>query len=229
MKRVSLAMLAAVFLAATAASTAMAAAYVEVTLAPMSRSHRPPPLGKRQGWLTISNRDWRSYTVVVTGKDKIYIYRDNAPRRGGVTVPSGTSVTLALEKDTYDIYGSHSDKMRVRIREGRTATLSLEPFGRKGRSGLRGVISDGGRSHNSILFDAYVERPGPSHQRPGHSGKPTPPPPPSVIVRPPVAHKPPPTPPGKPGGHKPPPPQQGKPGKPGKPDKNDRWDNVYRR
>lgn len=220
MKKYSLMFLAAIMLAA-AASTASAATYVEVTLAPLSRSHRPPPLGRRQGWLTISNRDWQSYTVVAN-KGKIYIYRDSSHRRGGVVIPSGTSRTIALERDTYDVYGSHSDKMRVRIHEGRTSTISLEPFGRRGHSGLRGVITDGGKGRRGTLFDAYSSKP--SQHRPGPQPKPqpgknTPPPPPVIINRPPVVN------------HQPSKPGPGGPGhnsgKPGKPGNQDKWGPVY--
>lgn len=187
--------LAATLLASTAVQAGTV--YAEVTLAPVGRHYgSPPPLGRKQGWLTITNRDWNPYTLVVNNKDKIFLYRAG-DGRGGMLIPSGTTVTIALEKDTYDMYGSSSEKLKVRIREGRTTTLSLEPFGYVGSTGLRGVVNDGERVRNEVLFDAYaavIVEPAPPTtvivNRP-------PPPPPVIINRPPVVvHRPPP--PGRP-------------------------------
>lgn len=171
----------------------------EVRLAPMGRSYSPPPLGRRQGWLTVSNRDWQNYTLVVDRKDKIFIYR-GGQGYGGVVIPSGATITIALEKETYDLYGNNSDKLKVKVREGRTTTLSLEPFGYVGNTGLMGVVNDGDKVRNEVLFDNYappvVIQPPPTIivNRP-------PPPPPVIVNRPPVivhrppAHRPPPPPP----------------------------------
>lgn len=171
----------------------------EVRLAPMGRSYSPPPLGRKQGWLTISNRDWQNYTVVVDRKDKIFIYR-GGQGYGGMVIPSGATITIALEKETYDLYGNNSDKLKVRVREGRTTTLSLEPFGYVGNTGLMGVVNDGDKVRNEVLFDNYAP-PVVIQQPPTIIVNRPPPPPPVIVNRPPVivhrppAHRPPPPPP----------------------------------
>jgi hypothetical protein len=183
----------------------------QVTLAPLGRSHSPPPLGRKQGWLTVSNRDWETYTLVVSGKDTLSLYRAGTGY-GGMIIPSGATVTIALEKDTYDLYGNNPDKLKVKVREGRTTTLVLEPYGYVGRSGLLGVVNDGDKVRDGILFDTYtappvIVQPAPpvivQPSRPIIVNRP-PPPPPVIISRPPAHHRPPPPPPhrpGRPGGH----------------------------
>lgn len=170
----------------------------EVRLAPMGRSYSPPPLGRKQGWLTISNRDWQTYSIVVTGKDKIFVYRANQGQ-GGLVIPSGATMTIALEKETYDLYGNNSEKLKVKVREGRTTTLSLEPFGYTGNTGLMGVVNDGDKVRNEVLFDDYAP-PVIIQQPPPTVIVNRPPPPPVIIQRPPVVvgrpyHRPPPPPP----------------------------------
>lgn len=167
----------------------------EVRLAPVGRHFgAPPPLGRKQGWLSITNRDWMPYYLAVNRKDKLFLYRAG-DGHGGVLIPSGTTVTLALEKETYDMYGTSSERLKVRVREGRTTTLSLEPFGFVGNTGLRGVVNDGDRVRNEVLFDNYstvVVRPTPV---PVIVNRPPPPPPPPVIIGRPPYHRPPPPPP----------------------------------
>lgn len=183
----------------------------QVTLAPRGRVHSPPPLGRRQGWLTITNLDWQPYSAVITGKDKVYLYQ-GATGYGGIMIPSGATITLALEKETYDLYGNNSDKLKVKVREGRTTTLTLEPFGFVGATGLRGIVNDGDRIRDGILFDAYVAPPV-VVQRPPQViiTQPPPPPPPPVIITRPPPHRP------RPPAHRPPPPRPGHGGR------NDGW------
>ena len=200
----------------------------QVNLAPLGRSYSPPPLGRKQGWLTVSNRDWQSYSVVITGKDKIYLYRDG-DGYGGMVIPSGATVTIALEKETYDLYGNNPDKLKVKIREGRTTTLSLEPFGYVGNTGVRGIVNDGDKVRDEILFDAYTAPIVVAPQPPAVIINRPPPPPPVIISRPPPSsHRPPPSyghgRPGRPGGHRPPPPP---PPRPGHHDKKDGWGFVF--
>ncbi|MCC8109731.1 MAG: hypothetical protein LIQ30_11960, partial [Planctomycetes bacterium] len=85
----------------------VAAGHAEVRLAPLGRSMAPPSLGRKEGWLTISNRDWQDYTVRVE-KERVFVTPGGGYRQygytggyGEVTVPSGSTVTLAVEKDTY--------------------------------------------------------------------------------------------------------------------------------
>ena len=194
----------------------------EVRMAPLSRHHgAPPPLGRKQGWLTISNRDWQPYSLVVERKDRLFLYRANEGR-GGIMIPSGATITIALEKETYDLYGSRSDKLKVKIREGRTTTLALEPFGYVGSTGLRGIVNDGDKVRDEVLFDGYVHTV--VVPQPAPPVVIAPPPPPPVIVRPPVVVSP-----GRPGHHRPPPPPPSRPGhgRPSHGGKNDGWGFVF--
>lgn len=184
----------------------------EVTYAPLGRAYNsPPPLGRKQGWLTISNRDWQTYTLVVDRKDKLFLYR-GGQGYGGMVIPSGATVTIVVEKETYDLYGNNSDKLKVRVREGRTTTLSLEPFGYVGNTGLMGVVNDGDKVRNEVLFDNYappvvVQQPPIIVQQPPTVIVNRPPPPPPVIVsRPPVVVRP--GPPRRPPPPPPPPPRR---------------------
>lgn len=176
----------------------------EVTFAPLGRSSSFPPLGRRQGWLTITNRDWQAYSVVFDRGDRIFLYRANSGM-GGMVIPSGTSVTVALERDTYDVFGDTGNRLRVRVREGRTTTLSLEPFGFVGNTGLVGVSNDGDRVRRETLFYArsntiVIPAPPVIVNRP---------PPPPIIVRPPAFRPPPPRMRYHPGpGRRPPPPRR---------------------
>ncbi len=178
------------------------AAGVQIQLAPLSRSYNPPPLGRKQGWLVISNRDWQDYTMNIDyNSEKLYLYRAGEGW-GSVHIPSGTSITIALNKNTWDLYGKTDSRLKVRVREGRTTSLSLEPFGYQGSAGLNGVVNDGDRVRNEVIFESYappvVVRPAP---RPPTVIVEQPPVvvhrPPPVVVRPP-AHRPPPPPPRRP-------------------------------
>lgn len=201
MKKGLLALSAVVMAVALAVPATAVAAGAEVRLAPVGRSFAPPPIGRNQGWLSITNRDWQDYTFVETRKGRASLYQGRMGYPGGIVVPSGSTITIAVEKDTWEILGNTNDRLKVRVREGRTSTVSLEPFGFVGNTGLRGVSNDGERVRNEVLFDMFMQppvivQPAPPViiQRP---------PPPPVIVRPPVIggrppHRPPP--------HRPPPP-----------------------
>ncbi|MCC8190688.1 MAG: hypothetical protein LIP77_08650 [Planctomycetes bacterium] len=198
----------------TGVAPAASRVHAEITLAPLGRHHgSPPPLGRRQGWLTISNRDWQPYTLAANHKERLFLYRAGSGG-GGILIPSGTTVTIALEKGTYDLYGSTSDKIKVKIREGRTSTLSLEPFGYANSPGLRGVVNDGDKVRTGTLFDPYIT----TVVRPGPPVVVAPPPPSVIVAPPPVVIRPP--------AHRPPPPRPGpghRPGPGGHGGKNDGW------
>lgn len=178
----------------------------EVTFARIGRSFAPPPLGRKDGWLTITNYDWKDYSIAVSRKGTLYI----SPATGGGTLlRSGTQITLALEKDTWDVYGASGEKLKVKVREGRTSTLDLQPFGYVGNTGLRGISNDGEKVRSEVLFDVYsappvvVQRPPVVVQQPPVIVQ-TPPPPPVIVQRPPVViappvHRPPPRPSHRPG------------------------------
>ena len=200
---------------------ASAGMQVQVTLAPMGRSFGPPPLGRKQGWVAISNRDWMDYTLNIDpGGKKLYLYR-HGQGWGSVHLPSGSTITLALGNDTWDLYGDGSARLRVRVREGRTTTLSLEPFGFVGNTGLTGIANDGSNVRRETLFafaaQPIVVAPPPPpiivHQ----------PPPPVIVTRPPPVviappHRPPPPPP-----HRPPPPPVHRPPPPPPPPAKRGW------
>lgn len=168
-----------------------------ITMNQLRRSHAVPPLGRKQGWLAVSNYDWKDYSLDISS-DNMYL-REGA--YGGIRIPAGATITIALEKDTYDLHGSTSDRLRVRVREGRTTTLSLEPFGYVGAAGLNGVVNDGDRVRQETLIDSYastVIMAPPVYQPPQPIivERPAPPPPPAMIINRPVvihppAHQPP--------------------------------------
>ncbi|MCD8351734.1 MAG: hypothetical protein LUC93_14090 [Planctomycetaceae bacterium] len=188
----------AILIAICVAGSGSSASAVEVRLAPLRQSYAPPPLRSKQGWLSISNRDWEDYTFVESKKGRASLFRGRQPYTGGVVIPSGATITIAVEKDTWEIQGETGDRLKVKVREGRTSTVTLEPYGYAGQTGLRGISNDGERVRDEILFEAYVQqqvvvRPAPPTvivERPA---------PPVVIARPPVivnrpSHRPPPRP-----------------------------------
>lgn len=162
------------------------AGQAEVRLAPIRSSYAPPGLGRNQGWLTITNRDWKDYTVTIMKKGKMAINEGAA--YGGTVIRSGTSVTIALEKDTWEMYGSSGEKLKCKVREGRTSTINLEPFGYVNNSGLRGVSNDGDKVRSQTLIENYapppviIERPPVIVERPVI----VPAPPPVIVNRPPI-------------------------------------------
>lgn len=190
----------AVVLAASVCSEARAAQRIQLNT--ISRQYAPPPMMRKEGLLAISNRDWQDYTMVVTRKGRISLYRGDASYAGyrNFRLPAGSTVYLALEKDTWEVSAENTDRLKVKVREGRTSTLSLNPFGFAGNTGLMGVTNDGDKVREQVLFDNYT--------RPVVVQPPTvvvPPPPPTIITRPPVIvhdpyrrppyHRPPPPPP----------------------------------
>jgi hypothetical protein len=174
MKKILSGVLALAVIAGFALPAEGRAAHAEVRLAPIARTFAPPSLRRNQGWLTITNRDWKPYTVNITRKGRMSL--TPGVIHGGTVIQSGNSVTMAMDEDTWEILGPSGQELGCRVREGRTSTISLEPFGAANASGLRGVSNDGLRVRNEILVPGY-----------------TPPPPPVVVQRPPViVHTPPP-------------------------------------
>ena len=139
-----------------------------------------PALYEKQGWLSISNRDWQPYFLIVNESDeKMYLSRNN---NGGTVINPGENVVLNIRRNGYKLYGDTGEKLEVKIRENLTTTLSLEPFGVFGNSGLTGVATDRGKIKSQVLFAPYVPvqrvivEPAPVVIAP---------PPPAVIVAPP--------------------------------------------
>lgn len=154
----------------------------QVRLNTIRRQYAPPPMYNKQGLLAVSNRDWTKYTLVVTKKGRLSLYRGDTGYAGyeSYPLPPGSTVYLALEKDTWEITAENRDRLKVKVREGRTSTLSLNPFGFRGNTGLMGVTNDGERAREQVLFNNYTQ--------PVFVQPPTVivPPPPPTIVRPPV-------------------------------------------
>ncbi len=205
MRKLLPALFAAVLLCALPSEAA--AAQVEVRLAPVSRTYAPPPLGRKQGWLTIVNRDWKPYTVSIMKKGRMAL-TEGEIHGGGTIIRSGQSVTMAVEKDTWELFGSSGGKLKCKVREGRTSTISLEPYGYANSAGLRGVSNDGEDVRAEVLVEAYapppvvVQRPPVVVERPVIVERPVvvAPPPPVIVHRPPVVvHRP---------YHRPPPPRR---------------------
>lgn len=206
--------LAAIALAVVLATPANAlAAGAEVRLAPLGRSYAPPHLGSKQGWLSISNRDWQDYTFVENKKGRATLYEGRMGYPGGIVIPSGSTITIAVEKDTWEIMGNTGDRLKVKVREGRTSTVSLEPFGYAGNSGLRGISNDGDKVRDEILFDVYMAPPVVIQQPPVVVQRPPtviierPAPPPVIVHRSPVVVH-------RPGPPRPPPPPPRPPSRP---------------
>lgn len=171
-----------VLLTALAGNVAHAGAH-RIELNTIDRQYAPPPMRRKEGLLAVSNRDWDDYTMVVTRKGRISLYRGDSFYAGfkNIRIPAGTTVYLALEKDTWSVSAENTDRLKVKVREGRTSTLSLNPFGFVGNTGLMGVTNDGDRVREEVLFDNFTQ--------PVVVQRPTivaPPPPPTIITRPPV-------------------------------------------
>ncbi len=138
-------------------SPGMPAAGTPITPVAITMSSAFPPRYDKEGWLTISNRDWQSYYVnVVPGNKRIFLSK--APN-GGMELHSGQSITLNLRKETYKTYGDTGRNLNVKVREGETTTLSLNPFGVFGNSGLTGVATDREKVRTEVLFSNYVPAP----------------------------------------------------------------------
>lgn len=116
-----------------------------------------PALCEKEGWLSVTNRDWEPYYLQINIKDK-RMFLSKHPN-GGVEIDSGENVVLNIRKEGYKLYGDSGEKLEVKIRENLTTTLSLEPFGMFGNSGLRGVATDRGKVRSEILFEPYYPRP----------------------------------------------------------------------
>lgn len=176
---IAIAMFAALF--ALSAGADLRAAE-QVRLNTIRRQYAPPPLNRKEGLLAVSNRDWKDYTLVITKKGRFSLYRGDTGYAGyqSYPIPAGSTVYIALEKSTWELSAENRDRLKVKIREGRTSTLSLNPFGFRGNTGLMGVTNDGERAREQVLFDNYT--------RPVVVQPPTivVPPPPPVVVRPPV-------------------------------------------
>lgn len=132
-----------------------AASYAEVQLAPISQTYAAPSLGRRQGWLTIVNRDWKSYTVNIMQNGRMAITAGEV--YGGTVVHSGQSVILAVEAETWEVYGSSGAMLKCKVREGGGSMISLEPYGYANNSGLRGVSNDGENVRSEILIHNYSQ------------------------------------------------------------------------
>lgn len=126
-----------------------------------------PPRFEKEGFLSISNRDWQPYYLSINLKDK-RMFLSRVPN-GGIAIQSGENVVLNIRKEGYKLYGDSGEKLTVKIRDGETTTLSLEPFGVFGNSGLVGVSIDRDNRRREVLFNNYV---------------------PTVVVQPPVVVQP---------------------------------------
>lgn len=113
-----------------------------------------PALYAKEGWLSVSNRDWQPYFLQINVGDKRMFISRHA--NGGMVVNPGENVVVNIRKEGYKLYGDSGEKLEVKIRENLTTTLSLEPFGVFGNSGLTGVVNDRGKVRSKVLFAPYV-------------------------------------------------------------------------
>lgn len=111
----------------------------------------------KEGWLSIFNRDWVPYYFNIDqGAKRIFVSR--VPN-GGIVVQSGENLPVNLRKEEYKLYGDSGRELKIKIRENESTSLSLNPFGVFGNSGLTGVATDRERTRSAVLFDAYVPTP----------------------------------------------------------------------
>lgn len=146
-----------------------------VSPAPIMVSGAYPPRYDKEGWLSISNRDWMPYYVNINRGDK-RIFISRAPN-GGLAIQSGENIIVNLRKDTYKTYGESGNKLEVKIRENETSTLDFNPFGVVGNSGLSGVTVSRDRVRSEILFNNFSPAPAIVVQEPSVIVVPSTPPP----------------------------------------------------
>lgn len=112
----------------------------------------PPPMRRDMGMLSVTNRDWSDYTIIVRrGQDDMFIVRGR--QRGGTVVPAGSTVAIPLPKENYKMVGESGKQVRIRINERETTAIVLTPFGRPGATGLRADVGNRGKMRSVVLFD----------------------------------------------------------------------------
>ena len=116
-----------------------------------------PPLGDKEGWLSISNHDPQAYHLTADVREKrIFVSRHP---NGGLLIGPGQSVVLTLRKEEYKLYGDSGRTLKVKVRENETTHLSFNPFGVQGNNGMTGVVVDRERTRSEVLFDMYASAP----------------------------------------------------------------------
>lgn len=116
-----------------------------------------PPRYDKEGWVSVSNHDWQPYYLSVNPGNK-RMFLSKFPN-GGMEIPSGGAVVMNLRKETYKLYGDTGEDLKVKVRENETTSVSLNPFGVFGNSGLTGVSVDRDKSRSEVLFGNYVPPP----------------------------------------------------------------------
>ncbi|MDR1518714.1 MAG: hypothetical protein LBU23_01025 [Planctomycetota bacterium] len=116
-----------------------------------------PPRRDKDGWLSISNYDSTTYYLMVSESEKrIFVSRNP---NGGLAVGPGRNEIINLRKHDYKLYGDSGRDLKVKIRKGETTSLSLNPFGVVGNSGIIGVAVDREKTRSETLFDVYSPPP----------------------------------------------------------------------
>ncbi|MDR1535398.1 MAG: hypothetical protein LBU64_09925 [Planctomycetota bacterium] len=116
-----------------------------------------PPLREKEGWLSIFNHDQLPYFISANVKDeRLFVSRHD---NGGVPINPGQNLALSLRKNGYKLYGDSGRDLTVKIREGETTTLSFNPFGVAGNSGMTGVSTDREKTRSEVLFSPYEPPP----------------------------------------------------------------------
>ncbi len=125
--------------------------------AEVAMSSAYPALYHKEGWLSVYNRDWTTYYLSIN-VDKEKMFLSKVPN-GGMAIDSGQNVIVNIRKHDYKLYGDSGKDLKVNVREGETTTLSLNPFGVFGNSGLTGVATDRDKVRSEVLFYAYSPAP----------------------------------------------------------------------
>jgi hypothetical protein len=147
----------AAFAATVESTESMPAAGTPIAPVAITMSSAFPPRYDKEGWLTIMNRDWQPYYVNIAVQNK-RIFISRSPN-GGFALQSGQSITVNIRKEGYKAYGDTGKSLTVKVREAETTTLSLNPFGVFGNSGLTGVATDREKVRTEVLFSNYVPAP----------------------------------------------------------------------
>lgn len=116
-----------------------------------------PPRYDKEGWLSISNTDLRTYYLSVDAKAKRMFL--SAEPNGGYEIPPGENRAINTRKEEYKLYGDSGSDLKVRVRESEVTRLSLVPFGVVGNSGLNGIVRDRERTRSEVLIANYVPVP----------------------------------------------------------------------
>ena len=114
------------------------------------------------GYMEISNEDWVDYFVEIypAHNTVTFYYPENARRRNGFILPSGSKVSIPSQRQIWNLYGNNGRTITVGVHKHRTTPIRLVPDGREDMSmiGMRAIVHDGGKDNGELLM-AWERRP----------------------------------------------------------------------